>query len=801
MRIATIPFLSGTLLCSAALLASSSTVSADALKANSLKLVTNGQSRYVITVADDAIPSEQTAAKELSSYLEKISGANIAIKSEKEVPATAPQILIGAGTRVKGLLPKQDWGALEKDGIVIKTNGQNLILAGGRPRGSIYAVYTFLEDTLGVRWWTATENRIPNKKTVSIGAQNVTYKPQLQTREAFYFAPDYSKIPAYGTTSEFGTQLKLNGHFNRQGPEFGGHYTNLGWCHTFIQLLPPEKYFRQHPEWYSDPQNGDKPCTAASTMPLGHTWQLCLSNEEARKELTKNALEWIRANPTAGMISIAQNDIEKRCTCDADMAIEKEEGSPSGPLLRFVNNVAEDIEKEYPDFLIETLAYLHTIKTPKTVRPRKNVVITLCSITSDFARPLNSEANKVFRDQMLDWKQITPRLYIWDYVTNFANVMQPHPNMRHLADNIRFFTENNAIGLFEQGDAYSNGVGDFVQLRAWLLSHLMWNPKLDQSKLESEFLHGYYGAAAPQLRAYLNLIQDSYLKKGTPLGTFNRDMSFLNLDVMNQATRHFRLAASAVANDPVLSARVRRERLALDHVWILHYKRLKGEAQTRKATFDGPADLTAFTADFVKVAQLNKAYFFTETNSFDTYATQLLARSEPPAPLPEFARNKPESDVIDIQENVFTLYQAGTQVNITDDAKASNGRVAKMIGKYYEWVVQYGLAESDDLLKNGPWHCYVVAKVQPNAGAIPGPTFSTGIYDTKNNVSVANLFPTLADVKGDDFQVYDQGIHELHSQMSFWAAAPKRDDIDSISIDRFILVREPGAKVSPKPAP
>ncbi len=30
--------------------------------------------------------------------------------------------------------------------------GPDLLLVGGRPRGTLYAVYAFLEETVGVRW-------------------------------------------------------------------------------------------------------------------------------------------------------------------------------------------------------------------------------------------------------------------------------------------------------------------------------------------------------------------------------------------------------------------------------------------------------------------------------------------------------------------------------------------------------------------------------------------------------------------------------------------------------------------------
>ncbi len=93
-------------------------------------LARDGRTGYVIALAGDAIPAEARAARELADYLRRITGATFAVRPEAQVPAAAPQILVGAGARVKMLLPAQDWAALGADGIVLKTVGRKLVLAG-----------------------------------------------------------------------------------------------------------------------------------------------------------------------------------------------------------------------------------------------------------------------------------------------------------------------------------------------------------------------------------------------------------------------------------------------------------------------------------------------------------------------------------------------------------------------------------------------------------------------------------------------------------------------------------------------
>ncbi len=326
-----------------------------------LVLTTNGGTDYVITLPDKPDPPVRTAAKELQEHIRQVTGVTLPIRGQHDVLEEAAQILVGPSSRLKRLMPQLDVDSLGHDGIVVKTVGNKLVLVGRPPRGTLYAVYTFLEDVVGCRWWTSTESYAPKKANLSIPETDIRYVPALRYREAFY---------RDAFNSPFAARLKLNGHHHRVPAEYGDHYRFVGFVHTFFPLIPPDKYFADHPEWYSE-INGKR--TAERS-------QLCLTNDEMRRELVKNVLQRLRADPKAGFISVSQNDWHRRCQCKKCLAIEQLEGAPSGPMIRFVNAVAEEVEKEFPDVLVETLAYQYTRKPPKHVKPRHNVVVRLCSI-------------------------------------------------------------------------------------------------------------------------------------------------------------------------------------------------------------------------------------------------------------------------------------------------------------------------------------------------------------------------------------------------------------------------------------
>jgi hypothetical protein len=576
-----------------------------------LTISRDGTSEYVIVLPAEPTPVERTAARELQEHLTKVTGATLPITSDKEVAAGVPRFVIGNGPLTRSLLPDCDPDALPPDAIRIKTTGRDIVLAGHPRRGALYAVYSFLEDTVGVRWWTATETYCPELPTLTIPQLDIAYAPKVTDRAARYRELSHGCFRPRDDISEeerrrmgvFSARLRLNGHDHWAiPPEYGGPDELVGWVHTFFQiegLLPPAKYFDDHPEWYS----------LIDGSRQHRRGQLCLTNQQMLAEMIRVVSERLREHPGATMISVSQNDWHGNCQCDQCRAIDEREGTPAGSLVHFVNAVAAGIEPEFPGIKVETLAYQYTRKPPKFVRPRHNVVVRLCSIECSFSEPLEAgEQNARFREDIEGWSRIAPQLIIWDYVKNSADYLAPHPNYHVLAPNIRYFVKNNAIGIFAQGDAFCR-VGDFVRFRAWFLAHLLWNPGADDRQLAAEFLGGYYGKAGPYLVEYLDLMSNAVRRSGIYLKHHelrlhpDKTPVWLTLDDMNRATQLFEQALAAVADEPQLAERVRRERLPLDHVWLRRYRVLQDEARNAGKPFLGPADRAAAVEEFITLAR------------------------------------------------------------------------------------------------------------------------------------------------------------------------------------------------------
>jgi hypothetical protein len=551
------------------------------VRADAVTIAENGEAKAVIVVAEEASEPERHAASELAEFLGRVTGAKFEIASP--TAAGKSRLLVGPGPARLAIKEFTTEG-LGSDGIIIRTAGEDLVLAGGHPRGTLYAVYTFLEDHVGCRWWSSKVSTIPKKPTLKFGNLDVRYVPVLEYREPFWFD---------AFDGDWAVRNKSNGHAARLDAKRGGKHIYQGFVHTFYWLIPPDKYFKEHPEWFSEIDGKRKYKRA----------QLCLTNEEMRKELVKNLKVRLRNNPAATIASVSQNDWHGYCQCKKCAAIDKKEGSPAGSLLRFVNAVAEEIEKEFPHVAISTLAYQYTRKPPKFVRPRQNVIVRLCSIECSFSKPLRDERNRKFREDILGWSKICKRLYIWDYTTDFRHYVMPHPNLRVLGPNVKFFVEHNVKGIFEQG-AYQSYGAEMAELRAWVLAKLLWQPKRDEQKLMDEFIEGYYGAAGPHIRAYLTVTHDAVEKSGDWLGCFSpHTAKFLSWETLSEGWRHLKTAEQAVKDAAELRFRVQVAQLPMMYVFIMRWDELRQKAKAAGADWPMGDSIKDTFEQFQEVAE------------------------------------------------------------------------------------------------------------------------------------------------------------------------------------------------------
>ncbi len=747
-----------------------------------LVLSAGGRSDYAIILPAEPTDVERTAARELSEHLALVTGAELPVRQEGQADwsADGKAIYVGATAAIADAFPDLRLAELPADAIVLESRGESLFLAGERMRGTLYAVYTFLEDHVGVRWWTATESTIPRKPDLSVPELHVRYSPALVCRETNYQG-------AY--ENAFAARLKNNGHFSQTTPGYGGHMSIIGFCHTFAQFLPASKYFAEHPDWYSL-YNGERRGTDSLDF------QLCLTNEEMTQEFIRVCLERIAADPTAGMISVSQNDAHfcGACQCENCRRLVEENGSESGPLIHFVNKVAEAIEKEYPGFLVETLAYQYTRKPPKKIRPRHNVVIRLC-LAFDNARPV--EERDADREVIMEWSAVAPKLYIWQYLANFLNYLMPYPNYGHHDRDIRFFVEHHAVGSYQQGDWFTT-TGDFVRPRTWIVAHLLWNPELKERELAEEFFNGYYGAAGPFLLAYTDMMHEAALSSGLGLPCVGGIPPALQSKALvERGFALFDKALAAVAGDEGLTDRVRRERMPLDllalnwHIATAIRLRFQG-GEPGEGDFLLP-DALALAEEYDALNAKWKNEYLSEGGRIGTYTQGLVDQLRAPAYIPEACVGLAPDRYDIISKNSLILYSQGSLTDWVDDPAASDGRAATLAGNHRNWSIQ---AKSHDYPANQYWSLCILARCE--GGAEDGDAFTFGNYhDNKEEGEAENLTVSVKDCKGKTYRMFKTKPFRIGSGGYVWVCPCGRapDEVSRIFIDQIFLMRsgEPGA--------
>ena len=488
---------------------------------------------WCITFSDDASASEKYAAEEFQNWFNQATGLTLRLVTAGDnADAANGRIAIGAVA------------ALGAEDIQISVGREEVQIQGGFPRGVLYAVYQFLEALVGLRFLTADHTHVPDASALKIPCGSYTYAPPFSFRWSYY--RENSEHPAFAAKRKVNTVTEAE--------HLGGKTQQQLINHSFHALVPYGTYGENHPEYYALVEG------KRDTNTHGGGPQLCVTNPEVIEVAAASAIQQLTDRREATNISVSQADTAAYCRCESCEALNAVEDSPMGSQLTFVNAVAERIEKAHPQVKVGTLAYWYTRKPPKTVTPRHNVQIQLCSIECCTLHAIDDpacEQNRAFCEDTNAWGKICDDIWIWNYNTNFRSYDLPFPNLRSIAPNVRYFLSNNAKGVFMQ--ANGNGLtGEFSDLRNYLISHLIWDPHLDGEVLLKEFVNLHYAAAAPAILEYITFLHDNVEARGLHPRCFPTPED-VGLDAESAETVFdaFRQAL-ALADTPEIRARVEK---------------------------------------------------------------------------------------------------------------------------------------------------------------------------------------------------------------------------------------------------
>ena len=508
------------------------------------------QTISALQACEIVIPAEphsrqQYAASEFQKYFALATHATLPIVRKPTKPAPH-QIFIGDSAALRASPFGIDSSGLTTEAHRIVIRQGQLAIIGGGTRGTLYGVYTFLEDFLGIRFLTVEHTHVPRVPAA-------TPLPDTDRRYRPRFTYRYAAYQLNPQNPDFAARLRCNTVTPQ--PRLGGN-TPIGLAgHSFYRQVPWNKYSKTFPEYFGI-RNG-------IAIAKQYDAQLCLTNPDVLEIVTRAVLGELAENPDQRSIAVSQNDWGHKCTCAPCEAIDQREESGAGTLLRFVNSVAARVAEKHPDVAVGTLAYYYSQKPPKTIRARDNVYIQLtshdCSITDPIATS-DYPASATFRRDLAGWGRIAKRVHLWYYNTDFAMYHMPIPNMLTLGPNLKYFASHGVTGVFAQSvfNAPHAGLNDMMN---YLTARLLWNPSADSDALMNEFLQLHYGTAGSLIRDYIDRIHAAATEKGIQHGWVGHARHYgIDPELAQQGSLLF---ARAIADAPDATLRSRLEKASI----------------------------------------------------------------------------------------------------------------------------------------------------------------------------------------------------------------------------------------------
>lgn len=423
-----------------------------------LTLVQNGTAQAVVTTPSGAPDRVTRAADRLVDYVRRSTGATL--------PRRAPlagEIEIHVGGRPSGL------AGLDGDGFVIAASGQRIDVAGPTDWGTQIGVDEFLERYVGVRWLMpgADGEDVPQLQTLAVPEEVRSDEPANMTRQLSGVAGPVREAWAERNRMHWRTRFH----------------------HNLLNLLPPDKYFAEHPEWYP---NGVKPTTR-------HRWQPCFGEAGTVTAAIREIDDYFDRNPGEESYSLGVNDAAGYCPTDIARLRDPRRLNSLGRTdmseiyFRWVNEVVEGVLREHPDKWFGLLGYSEVNDPPEfQINPRVVVFVT-----EDRMGWIHPSIERQGHDQLAGWNAVARQVGFYDYIYG-APYAVPRVYPHRMAQTYRYAAANGVTSQYAEN--YANwGEGP----KTWLALRLSWDPQADVDALLREWYERAVGPdAAPALASY-----------------------------------------------------------------------------------------------------------------------------------------------------------------------------------------------------------------------------------------------------------------------------------------------------------
>ena len=533
-------------------------------------------SAHTIIVPEKAPSSTLYAAEELKGILSRSLKRPIRICRESE-KVTGRKIYVGntLAARRAGVDSSE---SADEESLIRKEN-ENIFICGRTPRGTLYGVYEFLERFVSVCHLDYRTTIIPKFKELPLpGKIDLRIKPSFSRRGIFVLNASARGKEFFQQNLKFRSRMRENVFWQEKIPQ--KEKERLGIDTVFGSPAPLNTLYYYIREW---PETGienalslDK--SGKRLRPVGFygPGHVCFSDAAARRRFSEQLKNYIardrKNNPKSfpAFYNISINDTAKGyCVCEGCAALTKKYGAHSGAMLDFVNHIAEEAAKVYPDVKIQTSAYLFTEEPPAGIKPLKNVFVrvspidTLLGGRTKTMLPMTHDSNKEVRKMIQKWSSLGT-IHVWNYWVNFGRYYANAGivNVPAICQNLRFYKEHGADYIFSECEFPDTS--SFHPLRVYMGYQMQRDVFQDSGTLLNKFFSGYYGPAAKPMRKLYDHILLRQKEHANLSVRGVEQLTYLDKDFFRTAERLLAEAEKLVRSDKNLLLHIAFERVPLD---------------------------------------------------------------------------------------------------------------------------------------------------------------------------------------------------------------------------------------------
>lgn len=545
-----------------------------------LLLVEDGRAAGQIAILDaSAAPPVRFAAEELGRYIRLMSGAELPLTNEV---CGVPSIVLSTAKAAaregfEAGLPGSE------DAYLLRTAQSALWLVGNSPRAVLYAAYDLLEF-LGCGFCVPGVETVPHHRTVSVPQMDRREEPAFAVRSHVDFPFNersplewhlafvdfiaknrfnvYHPAPnAYGEpTVWLERRERLLPEIRRRGLQLqvGGH--------TIHTWLPPERYFKKHPEWFAAVPRGRRRVRQPP--------QACVSHRQVARTVARNIARFLERCPEVEIVDLWDADMEHCCHCPRCLRAEgpstrlisnaDEESCRAAYTISYVellNTVARLLERTHPQVRLAGMMYTGGGIVAPMACPdvHEKVIVCTAHICRDSYRPLagprSSKMNQRLLTMDLSWRYKSSHASIYEYYHAWTN-SGIYPQVNVMAEDLRLLRQ---LGY----ERIETDQGGWTPLNVYGAARLMWRPEREGDDVIADFCRRYYGSAAHEMLRYWLELERGLAGKGGYIADDSGSRQWL---LENRPKAVEKLAATlASVKDEEIRERIRREIIPWEH--------------------------------------------------------------------------------------------------------------------------------------------------------------------------------------------------------------------------------------------